>query len=441
MPRKRSVLTRTVAAGGAIVCIGAAYEATAPTVHALSIVFYTPQANGTTNELRVDLAQGNIFDPQLGLLGSNVSNNSTSGNGTIGTSNNPLSNLIINNPIIRLLNTLWNREIVIGPAAAGPVNNITQISLASFNIFNPQASIFGGNLSHNTTNSNTAVGYGNYSKTSATSVPNLLTSWFGGMTGNGNAHQLAFLSGNIFNPQWSLFGPNVSNNTAITNVADYNGNYSQTGMMQGGGLLGAVVRLFVGGMTGNGNTTQTAVGTSNITNPQISIGGSNQSNNTAVTNEAVGNGNNSQTTVGASNGSGNVIAAGTTGNGNTTQTAVNTSNIENPQLSLADVGHTLTPEHASNPASAPKTTSTSTASTGTPASGSTAATTANTVSANSGSYSGSFSPSETGIHTVTGSSGSPTPQTGSTGASGPSAPSGDSSGSGSSGTSGSSGDK
>lgn len=436
VPRKRSVLTRTVAAGGAIVCIGAAYEATAPTVHALSIVFYTPQANGTTNELRVDLAQGNIFDPQLGLLGSNVSNNSTSGNGAIGTSNNPLSNLILNNPIIRLLNTLWNREIVIGPAAAGPVNNITQISLASFNIFNPQASIFGGNLSHNTTNSNTAVGYGNYGNTSATSVPNLLTSWFGGMTGNGNAHQLAFLSGNIFNPQWSIFGPNVSNNTAITNVADYNGNYSQTSMMQGGGLLGAVVRLFVGGMTGNGNTTQTAVGTSNITNPQISIGGSNQSNNTAVTNEAVGNGNNSQTTVGASNGSGNVVAAGTTGNGNTTQTAVNASNIENPQVSIANVGHTPTPEPASNLATAPKTTSTSTASTGTPASGSTTATTANTVSANSGSYSGSFSPSETGIHTVTGSSGSPTPSdAGSTGASGPSAPSG------TSGTSGSSGAK
>jgi hypothetical protein len=433
VPRRRSVLTRTVAAGGAIVCIGAAYEATAPAVHALSIVFYTPQANGTTNELRVDLAQGNIFDPQLGLLGSNVSNNSTSGNGAIGTSNNPLSNLILNNPIIRLLNTLWNREIVIGPAAAGPVNNITQISLASFNIFNPQASIFGGNLSHNTTNSNTAVGYGNYGNTSATSVPNLLTSWFGGMTGNGNANQLAFLSGNIFNPQWSIFGPNVSNNTAITNVADYNGNYSQTSMMQGGGLLGAVVRLFVGGMTGNGNTTQTAVGTSNITNPQISIGGSNQSNNTAVTNEAVGNGNNSQTTVGASNGSGNVVAAGTTGNGNTTQTAVNASNIENPQVSIANVGHTPTPEPASNLASAPKTISTSTPSTGTPTSGSTAATTANTVSANSGSYSGSFSPSETGTHSVVGSSGSPTPQTGSTGASGPSAPSGDSGTSGSSG--------
>jgi hypothetical protein len=413
VPRKRSVLTRTVAAGGAVVCIGTVYEATAPTVHALSIVFYAPQANGTTNELRVDLAQNNIFDPQLGILESNVSNNSTTGNGAIGTSNNFLvNNPIINNPITRLLNDLWNREIVFGNAGAGPVNNVTQISWASFNIFNPQASIFGGNLSHNTTNSNIAVGYGNYANTSATSVPDLWTSWLGGMTGNGNVNQLSFLSGNIFNPQWSLSGPNVSNNTAITNVADNNGNYSQTSVMQGGGLLGAVVRLFLGGTTGNGNTSQTAIGTSNITNPQISIGGSNESNNTAITNEAVGNGNNSQTTVGDPNGSGNVIATGTTGNGNTSQTAVGASNIENPQVSLANVGQTPTPEHASNPGSAPTTTSTITASTGTPASGTTAATTANTVSANLGSYSESFSPSETGNLSATGPSGSPTPQTG-----------------------------
>jgi hypothetical protein len=500
-PRKRSALTRTVAAGGAVVCIGAAYEATAPTVHALSIVFYNPQANGTTNELRVDLAQNNIFDPQLGILESNDSNNSTTGNGAIGTSNNFLvNNPIVNNPITRLLSSLWNREIVFGNAGAGPVNNITQISLASFNIFNPQASIFGGNLSHNTTNSNIAVGYGNDGNTSATSVPNLWTSWLGGMTGNGNAHQLAFLSGNIFNPQWSLSGPNVSNNTATTNVADNNGNYSQTSVMQGGGLLGAVVRLFLGGTTGNGNTSQTAVGTSNIANPQISIGGSNESSNTATTNEAVGNGNNSQTTAGAPNGSGNVIATGTTGNGNTSQTAVGTSNtanpqisiggsnesgntattneavgngnnsqttagapngsgnviatgttgngnttqtavdasnIENPQVSLANVGHGPTSEHADNPDSAPMTTSTSTASKGTPASGSTAAITANTVSANPGSYSGSFSPSETGTHSATGSSDSPTPQSGerpsAAGSIGASKPSGDSSGSGSSG--------
>jgi hypothetical protein len=339
-PRKRSAMSRAVAAGGAVICIGAVYEVTAPTVQALTIVFRSTGGTGQTNEVRVNILHGNVFDPQLGLLGANVSNNSTSSNGTFSTVGNPLvDNLLFNNPFTKLIDAFWNRELVFGPAASGPVNNVTQISFGSFNIFNPQASIFGGNLSNNTTNTNMAMGYGNNSSASVTSMPNMWSSWFGGMTGNGNALQLAFMSGNIVNPQWSLFGPNVSNNTALTNVADYNGNYSQASAMQGGGLLGALARLFgggfLGGMTGNGNTTQAAVGTSNITNPQISIGGSNQSNNTAVTNEAVGNGNSSQTTV---DGSGNVISIGTTGNGNTNQTAVGASNIENTQVSIGDIG-------------------------------------------------------------------------------------------------------
>jgi len=358
-PRKRSPLTRVVAAGGAVVCIGAAYEVTAPTVQALSIVFYSPDGSGSTNEVRVNILQGNIFDPQLGLLGANVSNNSTSANGTTSTANNPLvNNFFLDNPITRLINAVLNAEFVIGGAGTGPINNTTQISFLSFNIFNPQTSIFGGNLSNNTTNTNSAIGYGNKGNASVTSVPGLWQSWFGGMAGNGNALQLAFFSGNIFNPQYSLFGPNVSNNTAITNVADYNGNDAQTSVA-GGGLLGAVIRLFFGGMTGNGNTTQVAGGTSNITNPQVSIGGSNQSNNTAVTNEAVGNGNYSQTTV---DGSGNVISIGTTGNGNTSQTAVGTSNIENPQVSIGDVGLSPRPADLSASQSSTQLTATPTSS-------------------------------------------------------------------------------
>jgi hypothetical protein len=336
-PTTRSVLTRTIAAGGAVVCIGTAYQVTTPVAHALSIVFHNPDGNGGTNEVRVNVFQGNIFDPQLALLGANVSHNSTGSNGTISTANNPLvDNFIFNNPITQLINAILNAEIVIGGAASGPINNTTQISFGSFNIFNPQASIFGGNLSNNTTNANKASGYGN--NASATSVPNFWTSWFGGMAGNGNAFQLAFFSGNIFNPQSSLFGPNVSNNVATTNVAEDNGNYSQTSAMQGG-LLGAITRFFFGGMTGNGNTTQVAVGTSNITNPQASLGGSNQSNNTAVTNEAAGNGNGSQTTVGGSG-----LSVGTTGSGNTNQVAVGTSNINNPQTSIGDIGLTPRPE-------------------------------------------------------------------------------------------------
>jgi hypothetical protein len=417
-PRKRSALTRTIAAGGAVVCIGVVYEMTAPTVHALSIVFRSPQANGTTDEVRINALHGNIFDPQLGLLGGNASNNSTTGNGAFGTVNNPLiNNPIVNNPILRLLVSLWEREIVFGSAASGPVSNTTQLSFGSFNIFNPQTSLFGGNVSNNTTTGNVALGNGNNTDTSVTSVPSLWTSWFGGMTGSGNTTQLALFSGNIFNPQWSLFGPNVSNNTAITNVAANNGNYSQTSVTQGGGLLGAVARFFLGGMTGNGNTTQTAIGTSNITNPQVSIAGSNQSNNMAITNDAIGNGNSSQTTV---NGSGNVISTGTTGNGNTNQTAIGTSNIENTQVSIGDIGLTPRPAELS-----------------TSQSGSQLTTTSTTPTSSSASSTDSQSSSAVGTSSQTGSSALSAPESGS-GASGSGGTSGagGTSGSGGSGESG-----
>ena len=422
-PRKRSALTRVVAAGGAVVCIGAAYEVTAPTVHALSIVFHSPATDGTTNETRINILQGNIFDPQLGFLGANVSNNSTGANGTTSTANNFLvNNPLFNNPIIQLIIAILNAEIVIGGAATGPINNSTQISFLSFNIFNPQASIFGGNLSNNTTSANLASGYGNGTNASVTGVPNFWTSWFGGMTGNGNVMQFAFFSGNIFNPQYSIFGPNVSNNTAFTNVSDENGNYSQTAAT-GGGLLGAIVGLFFGGMTGNGNTTQTAVGTSNITNPQVSIGGSNQSNNTAVTNESTDNGNNSQTTV---SGSGTVISTGTTGNGNTSQTAVGTSNIENTQVSIGDVG--LSPR----PSDLTATQTTSTAPTSSFSVTSTASPSSSSVGTSSvTSSTGSTAPESGGTSTV---SAGTTSTTGSTGTSGSTVTSGTTGTSGSSGS-------
>jgi hypothetical protein len=402
-----------------VVCIGAVYEVTAPTVHALSIVFRTPQANGTTDETRINVLHGNIFDPQLGILGGNVSNNSTTGAGATSTANNPLvNNPLFNNPITRLINSVLNAEFVIGGGASGPVNNSTQISFLSFNIFNPQSSIFGGNLSNNTTNSNIASGQGNYTNTSVTSIPNLWTSWFGGMAGNGNVVQLALFSGNIFNPQWSIFGPNVSNNTAETNVATNNGNYSQASVTQGGGLLGAVLGFFLGGMAGNGNTSQTAIGTSNITNPQISIGGSNVSNNTAVTNEAAGNGNNSQTTVG---GSGSAISTGTTGNGNTSQTGVGTSNIENTQVSIGDIGLTPRPAELSESQTSTQSTTTSTAPTST-----------------SVSSTDTDSSSHVGTSSLTGTAGLSAPESGgSTTGSGGTSGTGDASGAG--GTSGSDG--
>jgi hypothetical protein len=432
-------VTRVVAAGGAVICLGAAYEITAPTVHALSFVFRTPDGSGHTNEMRINVLQGNIFDPQLGILGANVSNNSTTGNGTSSTPNNPLvNNPLFNNPVTRLINAVLNAEFVIGGAASGPINNSMQISFGSFNILNPQASLFGGNLSNNTTGTNIAVGHGNGTSASATSVPNFWNSFFGGTTGNGNVMQFAFFSGNIFNPQWSIFGPNVSNNTAETNVAANNGNYSQTGGPQGGGLLGAVVRLFMGGMTGNGNASQTAVGTSNITNPQVSIGGSNQSNNTAVTNDANTNGNNSQTTTGG-------ISIGTTGNGNTNQTAIGSSNIENTQVSAGDIGLSQRPDElsTSHSNSLVASTSTSTTPTSTSAKPTESSSSSSVVTSGATGSSGSSALESTGSSTSSGGasgSGVTTGTTGSTGtASGASGTTGSSGASGTSGTSGTGG--
>jgi hypothetical protein len=425
-PHKRSAVARVIAAGGAVICIGAAYEITAPTVHALSIVFRTPDGSGHTNEMRVNVLQGNIFDPQLGILGANVSNNSTTGSGASSTPNNPLvNNPLFNNPVTRLINAVLNAEFVIGGAASGPINNSMQISFGSFNIFNPQSSIFGGNLSNNTAGANLAVGNGNNTSASATSVPNFWNSFLGGMTGNGNVMQFAFFSGNIFNPQWSIFGPNVSNNTAETNVAANNGNYSQANGA-GGGLLGAVARLFLGGMTGNGNTTQVAVGTSNVTNPQVSIGGSNQSNNTAVTNDAAGNGNNSQTSTGG-------LSTGTTGNGNTNQTAIGSSNIENTQVSVGDVGITPRPEelsasHSNSQPTSASTTPTSTAAKATETSSSSSVATTGTTGTSGSSATESTS-------SATGSAGA----AGTAGASGAGGAAGTGSGSGSGGSEGAGG--
>ena len=79
--------------------------------------------------------------------------------------------------------------------------------MSRYNIFNPQASLLGGNVSNNTTVGNVATDQGNNTSTKATSTGSgFLPSFLGGMTGNGNTFQIAFFSGNIFNPQWSVLG-------------------------------------------------------------------------------------------------------------------------------------------------------------------------------------------------------------------------------------------
>jgi hypothetical protein len=304
--KHHSALTRTVAAGGAAICIGAAYDLSTPTADALSILIPGRTVDGVGNTTRINIFEGNIFMPQLGL-GGNVSNNSTVGNVAIGNGNDIISQLL-------------NFEIRLGGAVGN--GNTTQINLFSYNIFNPQWSLLGGNLSNNTSIGNVAMNNGNNSS-AATSVGSLFP-WLGGPAGNGNTFQFAFFSGNIFNPQYSLLG-NVSNNTTVTNAAINNGNYSRTAATSV-----AVMTSLLGGTTGNGNTFQLAFFVSNIFNPQYSFGGGNTSNNTATTNTASGNGNNSTTgTTG-----GGTSVGGTTGNGNTTQVEGGSGNIYNDQVNV-----------------------------------------------------------------------------------------------------------
>jgi hypothetical protein len=312
--RYQAMLVRTVGVGGVACCVGLIAEVNAPDADALSILL--PSGNG--NATQINILEGNIIDPQFGLggNGSNTSQNSTiakilfglGNGGTAGTSGGG----------------------IFGPIALGGANgngNVTQINILSYNIFNPQVSLTGNNTSQNTTISNVALGNGNGSKaTSATGTG--AGTFIGGATGNGNTTQLAFFSGNIFNPQFSLFGNNTSNNTAITNISGLNGNKSTTNAT--GGFFGT--GLF--GMTGNGNTDQTAVGVSNIINPQFSLLGTNLSRNYANANQATGNGGGAGNSVSSTGGLGNIFGVGETGNGNTTQNATGSGNIYNDQWRL-----------------------------------------------------------------------------------------------------------
>ena len=274
--KRRQHSARTVAAGGAAICLGAAYDPSTPSADALSILLPGATVDGVGTTTRINIFEGNIFNPQLGISGGTHSNNTTVGNVVMNLGNN-------------IINQLLSQEIRLG---ARPGNgNTTQINILSYNIFNPQFSLVGGNISNNTSINNVAANNGNNSTTEVSTGGGLLP-WMGGAAGNGNTTQFSFFSGNIFNPQWSMLGGgNVSNNTTFTNVAIGNGNYSLATLSMGG-WFGS---FLMGG--GNGNTTQFGFFVSNIYNPQFTFGGGNISNNTAATNTSAGNGNNSGNAV------------------------------------------------------------------------------------------------------------------------------------------------
>jgi hypothetical protein len=263
MPRKQSVMTRTVAAGGvaaggAACCLGLLGDGTAPTANAFSTTFVEP--NGTTVQLNI--LQGNVILPQFGLAG-NSSNISTIGNTFAGNGNG-------NTTTVGVLSTGSGSQTTNVAVSNG---NVVQIDILSGNVFNPQLSLLGGNSSNTSTIGNASIGNGNGNTTgvgvtstgSGSQTTNVTTS-------EGNSTQNVFGSGNVFNPQLSLLGGNSGATSTFGNIAAGNGNGNTTGVTSiqtGSAPLGG---NSVGVTTNEGNSTQKTNLSGNIINPQLSSG-------------------------------------------------------------------------------------------------------------------------------------------------------------------------
>jgi hypothetical protein len=325
MPRKPSVMTRTVAAGGvaaggAACCLGLLGDGTLPTANAFSASFVEP--NGTTVQLNI--LQGNVINPQFNP-GGNSSNTSTIGNLFAGQGNGNTTNVGVTST----------------GSGSGTTNvavsngNVVQINILSGNVFNPQLSLFGGNSSTTSTIGNAAIGNGNGNPTNVGVVSTGSGSQTTNTTvSNGNSTQIDILSGNVFNPQLSLFGGNSSTTSTIGNAAIGNGNGNPTNV--------GVTSTGSGSQTtnttvSNGNSTQTAFGSGNVFNPQLSLFGGNSSNTSTLGNAAIGNGNGNFTGVGVTStgtGTGSGVTVGVTNTeGNSNQKTNLSGNIINPQLS------------------------------------------------------------------------------------------------------------
>ena len=125
--------------GGAAACIGLVAEMNAPDAEALSILL--PAGNG--NATQINILEGNVIDPQFNPAG-NTSNNTTVGNIMLGGT--PVGSSDITVPV--------------GSNGTTGYGNVTQVNILSYNIFNPQASLFGNNMATNTTVSNVSAGNG-----------------------------------------------------------------------------------------------------------------------------------------------------------------------------------------------------------------------------------------------------------------------------------------
>jgi hypothetical protein len=222
MPRKPSVMTRTVAAGsvaagGAACCLGLLGDGTAATANAFSTTFVEP--NGTTVQLNI--LQGNVILPQFNP-GGNSSNISTIGNVFAGNGNGNTTN-------VGVTSTGSGSQTTNVSVANG---NVVQINILSGNVFNPQLSLFGGNSGTTSTFGNISAGNGNGNPTGVTSIVTGSAPVGGNSVGVtttlGNSNQKTNLSGNIINPQLSSgLGSGTPLSTPFSSAAGVNGTPSK----------------------------------------------------------------------------------------------------------------------------------------------------------------------------------------------------------------------
>jgi outer membrane biosynthesis protein TonB len=296
---KTKVRSAVIACGALAISAGIAAS---PTVQAASVIDKTDSAGNT---FQVSSGQ-DVVQPQFSLwpLGDNVLNVHTEGNNAVGNGNNTVG-----------------QPWVFGNGAG----NVVQIGTGG-NVVAPQVAIGVDNRSVIIIDGNYAVGNGNGSNTKNNGVQHGYL-----VNGNGNIFQIAFLQGNVINPQLAVNGDNYSTIDAYGNYAEDNGNSSNA---ESNGKTKAFV-------TGNGNIIQIEILSFNVINPQVAVNGSNNLEIATSGNQAYDNGNGSHTaaTGSAAPGFGSpglfYVYTTTTGNGNVTHIAILSHNVFAPQVAVA----------------------------------------------------------------------------------------------------------
>jgi hypothetical protein len=292
---KTKIKKAAITCGATAVCVGLAFS---PSSQAASTIDQTDSAGNT---FQVSNGQ-DVFKPQFSLwpLGDNNLNIHTVGNTAINQGNNTTG-----------------QPWLFGTGAG----NVVQVGTGG-NIVAPQVAIGVDNHSVLITEGNYAGNNGNGSDTDVKQGYLI--------DGNGNVYQIAFMQGNIVNPQFAVNGDNYSTIDAYGNYAETNGNGSNTESTSG--TLGFV--------TGNGNVVQIEILSFNVINPQVAVNGSNNLDISTSGNQAYDNGNGSNTTAAGKIPPGVGIPGlfyvytTQTGNGNVTHVAILSHNVWAPQIAI-----------------------------------------------------------------------------------------------------------